>query len=79
MTLMHYDTKGKQCKNMSQECPKTKHKGQIYKMTQKAMKSQKRRGSAEVKQAHEELEGSSGQIRKASSKDPIEYHEKGIN
>ena len=56
MTLMHYDTKGKQCKNMSQECPKTKHKGQIYKMTQKPMKSQKRQGSAEVKQAQEELD-----------------------
>ena len=78
MTLMHYDTNAKQCKNMSQECTKTKE-GRVYKMTQKPMKSQKRRGSAEVKQAHEEFEGSSGQIRKASSKDPIEYHEKGIN
>ena len=56
MTLMHYDTNAKNSKNISQESTKTKDKGQIYKMTQKPMKSQKRRGSAEVKQAQEELD-----------------------
>ena len=56
MTLKHYDTNAKQCKNMSQEFTKTKEEGQVYKMTQKPMKSQKRRGSAEVKKAQEELD-----------------------
>jgi len=79
MTLMHYDTNAKNSKNISQESTKTKDKGQIYKMVQLPMKNKKTQAHLKSRKLKRSWTDPRSKSRKASSKDPIKYYEKGTN